>query len=520
MRTIHLKTNQNRLIANLRHAFNQSSMLSELLQNARRAQASTIHVTVDGDTLTVSDDGAGIDDLQTLIFIAESGWDETLKARENAFGLGVLSTLYFSHHLSVHSRDQTFSAATASIIGGESIEVHSASPRAGTAIRLDGVHSPQAGQSLGEWTERQLARLCEAFPVTVFFNGSEISRPLADPALHWRQTSMGRVLVDLSAPRSRWRCFLQGLPIGQDSRSFRNQVIMLPDDTLAKLPDRQHLLNEKEDHGRIQSAVDQAYREALTETKARLAASEFVEHYGQCCLDSANADLLNDIPFIPCAWTRDWGSDPAGFPQHWSRHHSDGVISRQEMEELGVWKIETDEDDEPTAEVYLEAANAFLLEVHGLDAGHWLNNLVKVITPDQIRIRYGKAMHYEQHPGLADYEVELQLFDTLHVSVEGEPEYAVHAVRKDFTLYLTASAVNPARLVCDYIFDDRFEEDRLDEDARIIDTFIAVGCSSSPDRVVEALLPHALRYGAHIKLANATVHLSFDETGKLRAVTT
>ena len=81
MSTICLKTNQNRFIANLRHAFTPHSMLGELLQNARRAQASHIQIIADGSTLIVSDDGSGIADLQTLIFIAESGWDHELKER-------------------------------------------------------------------------------------------------------------------------------------------------------------------------------------------------------------------------------------------------------------------------------------------------------------------------------------------------------------------------------------------------------------------------------------------------------
>ncbi|EOB12580.1 hypothetical protein NBO_403g0002 [Nosema bombycis CQ1] len=145
MGTIRLKTNQHRLISNLRHAFNPQSMLGELLQNARRAGAKNVHITVDNDTVTVCDDGSGIADLQSLIHIAESGWDPELQARENAFGMGVLSTLYFSRRLSVHSGTQAFSASTATIIRGDGIEVYAEKPRIGTEIRLDGVQSPTAG---------------------------------------------------------------------------------------------------------------------------------------------------------------------------------------------------------------------------------------------------------------------------------------------------------------------------------------------------------------------------------------
>lgn len=311
--TICLKTNQSRLIANLRHAFNPSSMLGELLQDARRAQASHIHVTVEGDALIVSDDGIGIENLQTLIFIAESGWDDELQARENAFGLGILSTLYFARHLSVHSRDRAFHAATETIIRGDGIEVYSESPRIGTEIRLDGVKLAQAGEDLPTWIKQELQRLCQAFPVPVWFNGEEVPRTLANPNLRWRETSMGKVRINLAGRHTQWRCFLQGLPIGPVPGSNEHQVVLLPDNTLAKLPDRQHLLNEAEEHPRIQAAVNEAYRATLVERKQSLTASEFIEHYAQECLDSSNADLLNDVPFVPRGWFRDWSFDPAGF---------------------------------------------------------------------------------------------------------------------------------------------------------------------------------------------------------------
>ncbi len=518
MSTIHLQTNQHRLIANLRHAFTAHSMLGELLQNARRAQARHIQITAEGETLTVSDDGTGIADLQTLIHIAESGWDEDLVARENAFGLGVLSTLYFAHSLRVHSLNKAFRADTASIIRGDDIPVITAPPRIGTEIRLHGVQSPQAGRTLAEWAERELARLCEAFPVPVSFNGLEIARPLASPALPWRQTTMGRVLLDLSAPRMVWRCFLQGLPVGREPVYGRHQVVLLPDDTLARLPDRQHLLNEAQDHKRIQAAIDQAYREALIEAKARLAGSEFVVHYAQSCLDSSNADLLNDVPFVPRAWFRSWASEPAGFRRYWEGYSAEGLVAREVLEALGVWQIETDANDEPTAEVYLEAAQTFLLRQHGLDAGHWLKALVRTVTPAQIQVHAGATLHRNNSPWLADYEVELELVESLQVGLAGEPTHAVQAVRKGVTLYLTPQAGGCTELVSDYIFDERYDEDREDEDAQAIITFIAVGCSDSPDRVLAALLPGFLRDTAQSKLANAVISLTFDAEGKLQAV--
>ncbi|VFR23710.1 hypothetical protein ANDA3_1195 [plant metagenome] len=519
MSTIQLQTDQNRLIANLRHAFNPSSMLGELLQNARRAQAEDIHVTVEGDTLTVSDDGIGIDNLQNLIFIAHSSWCEELQARENAFGLGALSTLYFADRLSVHSRDQAFTARTGQIISGEAVVVYLKPHRAGTELRLEGVKPAQAGLDLRTWVGQELLRLCEAFPVRVWFNGEEVPRPLTRPDRRWRETAMGKVRVNLSGSHTQWRCFLQGLPIGSVPSFCEHQIILLPDDTLAKLPDRQHLLNKAEDHPRIQAAVSQAYREALIEKKAELAASEFIEHYAQICLSSSNADLLNDVPFVPRSWFRDWHCEPAGYRRYWERYMTRGIVAREALEQVGVWQTETDEYDAPAAEVYLQAANAFLFDEPGLDDDHWLKRLLRTITPEQVQIRAGVLLYQDSDPCLADCEVELQLVETLHVSLEGGAEYAVQAIREGCTLYLAADADGVTRLVSDYIFDDRYDEDREDEDARAIATFIAVGRSSSPDRVVDALLPRVLRHTAQPKLAGASVRLVFDDTGKLQAVT-
>jgi len=520
MTTISLKTNQNRLIANLRHAFNQSSMLGELLQNARRAEASHIHFTVNDDSLSIRDDGIGIADLQSLIFIAESGWDETLKSRENAFGMGALSTLYFAERLTVCSGSQMFSAPTAYIISGEPIEVEPCDFLRGTEIRLDGVLPVPPKETLLSWVESELLRLCEAFPVPVWLNGKAIPRPLVDPALAWRETPMGKVLLDLSVSRTRWRCFLQGLPIGErPSYGDHHQVILLPDETLARLPDRQYLLNATEDHPRIQAAIDEAFREALIETRQRLAASDFVLHYARTCLESSNADLLNDLPFVPGNWFRDWDLNPAGFVRWWDHGAAEDIVAREALIEAGVWRIETgDDDDAPTAEVYLEARQAFLLQESKVDSGHWLMGLVRTITPEDIQVRHDTCLHRDARPELADYWVELELVDRLHVSLPGEPEVAVSAIRKGSTLYVTPDVHGVTELVSDYLFDDCYNEEREDEDRDTIATFIAVGCSSSPDRALLALLPWELRYTSQPKLAGAVVHLAFDSTGKLETV--
>ena len=70
---------------------------SEILQNARRAGATRVRVTLTGPadsgplTVTVTDDGAGIADAGVLLSFGENGWNEDLVAAEDAAGMGMLS---------------------------------------------------------------------------------------------------------------------------------------------------------------------------------------------------------------------------------------------------------------------------------------------------------------------------------------------------------------------------------------------------------------------------------------------
>lgn len=84
-------------ITKVTRLFNGSAkdVLTELLQNARRAGASSVSIeTLDlagHATLAVSDDGRGIDDPAKLVSLGASGWDEDTARREDPAGMGVFS---------------------------------------------------------------------------------------------------------------------------------------------------------------------------------------------------------------------------------------------------------------------------------------------------------------------------------------------------------------------------------------------------------------------------------------------
>jgi len=63
----------------------------EILQNARRAGATTVKITNQDGLVTVRDDGSGIEDFQKLLDLGGSGWDEQFERGEDPAGVGLFS---------------------------------------------------------------------------------------------------------------------------------------------------------------------------------------------------------------------------------------------------------------------------------------------------------------------------------------------------------------------------------------------------------------------------------------------
>jgi hypothetical protein len=61
----------------------------EILQNARRAGATTVEMSNEDGQITVQDNGRGIADFSALLDLGRSGWDERLENAEDPAGVGV-----------------------------------------------------------------------------------------------------------------------------------------------------------------------------------------------------------------------------------------------------------------------------------------------------------------------------------------------------------------------------------------------------------------------------------------------
>lgn len=85
------------LITRVSRLFNGTlgDILTELFQNARRADAKGIYVAVnnfpEGPALSIYDDGRGIDDPGKLLTLGDSGWKAEIAEREDPAGMGIFS---------------------------------------------------------------------------------------------------------------------------------------------------------------------------------------------------------------------------------------------------------------------------------------------------------------------------------------------------------------------------------------------------------------------------------------------
>ena len=82
--------------------------LDEDIQNAQRAKAKEVRVSISvgNGKVIIENDGAILDNPQSLFSIAESGWDNETKETENPFGMGFFSNITVSNLIEVYSGDK------------------------------------------------------------------------------------------------------------------------------------------------------------------------------------------------------------------------------------------------------------------------------------------------------------------------------------------------------------------------------------------------------------------------------
>jgi hypothetical protein len=387
MKKAALKVNETRLVKNLRFAFtNKSTVLSELMQNGRRAGATEIHfdfVESDTPTLTVTDNGRGVEDMQNMLTIAESGWDQETKENEHPFGMGFMSAIFAASHVTIESRGKKMEFDTEHALSFGEVDIVTSDFIGGTRITMRNF-----GMLLGE-IDRSLTRFAKAFPISVFLNGKLYDAPRSEQALQDLIDIPGIGKVQLGATND--MCvYLQGLPVKM-SRYENCATIVHLDSKLftAKMPDRNVLIDEGEQIDKISTAIREQWRSIMQAKKANMNATAFVDAYWHIAKSFGILDVMNDVPVIAAGALRTI-EEPTQIEWNHRLSGTKKAITQAEVESGEVVLCQNSAS-------YMEGKNMVTtvfahkqgwLEVETLPAGHWSQVHVRNIEEIEPELQY------------------------------------------------------------------------------------------------------------------------------------
>jgi hypothetical protein len=145
----------------------------ELLQNARRAGANLVDIHIAelsgnavGSTVTVRDNGRGIDDFQKLLTLGDSDWSAGVCQAEDPAGMGFFSLCHSA--VEVWSGNQQAVLSREAFLGAAETQVQTVKERMpGTRIVFT------RGSSLGTLVH-SAKEVSEFYPLQVFVNGEEV----------------------------------------------------------------------------------------------------------------------------------------------------------------------------------------------------------------------------------------------------------------------------------------------------------------------------------------------------------
>lgn len=399
---------ERKLFASLSQWFASSfSVLGELMQNARRAEATEVHFTLSGKDLTIVDNGIGISDFQNLIQFAESGWKVETQIAENPFGMGFFSCLYCAEAVTVQSRGKRLKLTLADVLDRRELSLEDdATVMSGTQITMHHLADKFLSKVMRYRDEayieeprltQELQFRAMGFPIKVSLNGVELPRPFAQAALQGEMTGIGFVSihgihrgeVGDTNHSSATEYFLQGLPIVyRDTDAYvnpRSTVVHLDQHAFtAMLPDRAHLKDESTSTKRVAEALFDVTHRFLVTEKHQLSNEAFLDrwlHHIQTAEHGASGShkaLLNDIPLLSRSLLTQVNSVSYNSDECWSGDsRQKGYVTADEVVsgKVQIWSHEPNcTTDGPQAAALLKVMqmeDIYSLST-SLDDGHWI----------------------------------------------------------------------------------------------------------------------------------------------------
>ncbi len=515
---IQVRINEEGTLRNQRYAFtDRFTLISELLQNARRAGATQIEIRHDAasDVLLVTDNGRGIDDFQKLLSFNESGWDASTHAEEHPFGVGFSKCLYAASRCIVASGRQTVDFDTGAALAKATIEVLQVGEYyaiAGTRIELHGVELPDLAV--------RIEVLCVGFPVPVLFNGKALERRFAAAHLATMPSPMGTVhLVGTRDGKHSHHTlvFLQGFCVLNTDNHLVGDVNVVHLDShqfVARLPDRDKLIDEDVQCKRIEAELKEGWRRILEVAKTQLGPDRFVEVYYPAMRAWGHVDLLNDLDVLPCelfdaivdypivdnASNRDYVRPVTTAPTR--EAIEDGAVTLVDLDWLG--------NDNAGRWMLARAKRYLVFNWNGLHADHWAQHRVRYLEEEALGV---EALREQVRTVLEGRWVwpTVILCEAVRIKVGGETvEITDAGVYHGDTLYIPAGETTgePVRQASSFTDEnDQFLEGDLNADRDALADLICRLRSVDPVQTLDSLM-QTLKLGKYPLLHGKTFQLN------------
>ncbi|THF64963.1 sensor histidine kinase [Pseudothauera nasutitermitis] len=495
---IQVRINEEGALRNQRYAFtDRFTLVSELLQNARRAGAMQIEIGYDADAkiLTVQDDGRGIGDFQTLLSFNESGWDAGTQTEEHPFGVGFSKCLYAATRCIVASHRQRADIDTAAALAKAFIDVETVAEHvAGTRIELHGVDLPDLADRIGA--------LSQGFPVALRFNGKRLERPFALANIATMASAIGP--VHLAGTRDGKHShvtlvFLQGFCVMRPKyccstdASEVNIVHLDPRQFMARLPDRDRLIDEDLQAKRINAELKACWRRTLEIAKTRMSPERFVETYYPAMRNWGHQDLMNDLDVLPAALFEEIVAYPIQDDDHGYVRQAATAPTREAIESGAVTLVALGTMDDHNAAHWMVArAKGYLVfDWISLQREHWAWLHVRFLGQQAVRVDTVGEQHRVRLEGRWIWPLVILCERVVLQSGQDVVEITDAGVCHDGVLYIPAGEASgePVRQVSSFVDEnDRFLASDLEADRDALADLIRRLRAVDPVQMLDSLL--------------------------------
>jgi len=532
-KTVSSSVNEVRLLEHLNKFFSSSTVvLAEIMQNSRRAGASGVWFEFDEEkaTLTVKDNGSGIEDFKALLTLAGSGWPDKVAFEENPFGMGFFSVCFACRIVTVKSKGCKIVFTSEDIIEKRPINIEPCEHFAGTHLTLEGLTVK------AKILKKALLGYARGFAIPVCFQGEELPRPYAKAALTGVDTEVGFIHIpgihdhesDWCAGNS-YRAYCQGFFVAGDI--YGGIIIHVNHHRyVPRMPDRDTLVDERQADQDFKNQIRMLWREFLQNKKETMPAIAFAEKYWHTAETTDCLDLMNDVPVIPRSELFLVDSTPVRSIEGdcmFTRMSSASALMRDVVGGKIVLysnSVFANEDsvDYFARVMFAKAKN--LCFVESLPEGHWAIPYLIDLSKPAVTVG-GQCIAKQKFFGrIADAEVEL--VRGLSVSIGGDTVFLGEAVAvgsfcwTDNSGKILVPESNPdegevLHQISNYIDEDgNYREDRFEDDLTCLSDLIAIMVGELPEKTVHKCLAYA---GAPQKsnLRSCTFEVCFDENGRI-----